>query len=139
MSWLRPAKRSASVSFPFGVSNTYFFSTLTHGNSRRSALSLSRSRVNSFSFFRCYLRAASHSSCDTTFRGSIFFLLLFDCHASINQGAENDRLHYIVVRQNPKSTMKPLIYLKSRKLRSLLPCRARADGVHPIRRWSISH
>jgi hypothetical protein len=36
------------------------------------------------------LRAASHSSCDTTFRGSIFFLLLFDCHASINQGAEND-------------------------------------------------
>ena len=34
---------------------------------RRSALSLSRSRVNSFSFFRCCLRAASHSSRDTTF------------------------------------------------------------------------
>jgi hypothetical protein len=67
MSWLRPWKRSASVSFPFGPSNTYFFSTFSHGNSRRARLSSSRNRVNSFSFFSSSFRAATHSAGDATF------------------------------------------------------------------------
>src|SRR5439155_9398722 len=45
--------------------NTWPLSTLTHGIARRSALSWSRSRVNSFSLARCALRASSHSSRDT--------------------------------------------------------------------------
>src|SRR5262249_54113737 len=65
MSWLLPAKSSASVSAPSGPSKVYRFSTRSHGSSWRCALSSSRSRVNSFSRARCSLRAASHSSRDT--------------------------------------------------------------------------
>src|SRR6266571_5466311 len=66
MSWLLPSKRSASVSLPFGPSNTYSFSILTHGNSRRCRLTSSRNRVNSFSRVSRSLRATSHSPSDTT-------------------------------------------------------------------------
>src|SRR5439155_6396985 len=65
ISWLRPLNKSASVSLPFGPSNTYCFSTLTQGRSRRSLLNRSRSRVNSFSLASNSLRAESHSSRDT--------------------------------------------------------------------------
>src|ERR1700728_1589682 len=66
-SWpLRP-NRSDSVSFPFAPSKTYFFSIFSHGNSRRRRLSSSRIRVNSFSFVRNCLRAASHSAGVTAF------------------------------------------------------------------------
>src|SRR5579862_9464101 len=78
-SWLRPPERSANVTVPFGPSNTYSFSTRSRGNSRRSRLSSSRWCVNSFSFFKNSLRAATHSSCDTTFVcfGSVFALAMF--------------------------------------------------------------
>src|SRR5258708_7241633 len=76
INWLRPPKRSASVSFPRGPSNTYCFSTFSHGSSRRCLLSSSRSRVNSFSLSKCCLRAASHSVCDTIL-GFIFVPLRF--------------------------------------------------------------
>src|SRR5258708_38465349 len=65
-SWLRPSNRPASVTFPFGPSNMYSLSILTHGNARFCALSWSRSLVNSFSFVRRAVRALSHSSRDTT-------------------------------------------------------------------------
>src|SRR6266566_1533910 len=71
ISWLLPSKRSASVSLPFWPSNTYSFSTLSHGSSRRCRLSSLRSRVNSFSLPNSSFRAASHSACDTTFGPSI--------------------------------------------------------------------
>ena len=45
---------------------TYGFSTRSHGSARRSALSSSRRRVNSFSFARSRLRASIHASCETT-------------------------------------------------------------------------
>src|SRR6516225_2949621 len=66
INWLRPAKRSASVSLPSGPSKTYSLSILTQGKARRSAFNRSRIRVNSFSFARSSLRATSHSSRVTT-------------------------------------------------------------------------
>src|SRR5215510_12321505 len=63
----RPSNRSSKHALPFGPSNSYFFSTATHGIRRRSAASASRARVNSFSFTRSFCRAASHSFGDTTF------------------------------------------------------------------------
>src|ERR1700730_1967994 len=74
INWLRPSNRSASVSFPFGPSNTYFFSTRSHGNSRRWRLTSSRSRVNSFSLVNSALRAASHCAGDVTFEFSLLFV-----------------------------------------------------------------
>jgi len=65
ISWLLPPNRSASVSLPPGPSNSYGFSILIHGKARRSALSRSRERVNSFSFANSAFRAASHSSRST--------------------------------------------------------------------------
>src|SRR5262249_37455723 len=50
---------------PSAPSKTYSFSTFTHGSARRSSLSWSRCRVNSFSLARSRRRAASHSSCET--------------------------------------------------------------------------
>src|SRR5580692_11680683 len=67
MSWLLPSNRSARVFLPPGESKTYFFSTLTQGSWRRSAAIASRSRVSCFSLASSFLRAASHSSRDTTF------------------------------------------------------------------------
>src|SRR5579859_586996 len=66
MSWLLCAKSSANVSLPLGPSKTYCFSTFSHGSARRSRLSSSLSRVNSFSFARNAVRAESHSSRETT-------------------------------------------------------------------------
>src|ERR1700730_15270503 len=66
MSWLLFSKSSANVSLPPGLSKTYCLSTFSHGSARRCRLSSSRSRVNSFSFARNAVRAASHSSCETT-------------------------------------------------------------------------
>src|ERR1700733_43281 len=71
MSWLLPPNSSASVCLPFAVSNTYFFSTFSHGNSRRFLLSASRALVNAFSSARCALRAAIHSSWETILCGCI--------------------------------------------------------------------
>src|SRR5260221_237793 len=65
MSWLLPAKRSASVSFPLGPSKTYSFSTFSHGSARRLQLSTSRSRVKAFSSARNFRRASTHLSCET--------------------------------------------------------------------------
>src|SRR5689334_20182857 len=75
MSWLRLPKSWASVSLPFSLSNRYGFLTCSQGNSRRSRLSSSRRRLNSFSLARKLRRAASHSSCDTI-RWSVMFPLL---------------------------------------------------------------
>src|SRR5882757_10509237 len=76
INWLRPSKRSASVFLPPGASKTYSLSTFTHGNCRRSALTASRCRVRFFSLASSSLRAAIHSSRDTTFGLSIVLLLV---------------------------------------------------------------
>src|ERR1700686_142454 len=76
INWLLPSNRSDRVLFPPGASKVYSFSTRTHGSSRRSALSASFWRVNSFSFFKSSLRAVSHSACDTTLGCSICLLLM---------------------------------------------------------------
>src|SRR5215469_3026154 len=67
MSWLCPPNRSARLSFPFGPSKTYFFSTFSHGISRRSRLSSSRRCVNSLSLANSFLRASSHAAGETSF------------------------------------------------------------------------
>src|SRR5262245_35915397 len=51
------------------MSKTYGFSTLTQGRARRSALSASRARVNSFSLASRFLRAVSHSFSETILCG----------------------------------------------------------------------
>jgi hypothetical protein len=66
INWLRPSKRSARVSLQSGPSNTYSFSTLTHGSARRPELSASCARVRSFSLASNFFRAASHSVLDKT-------------------------------------------------------------------------
>src|SRR5712675_66002 len=76
INWLRPSKRSASVFLPPGASNTYSLSTFTHGSCRRSALTASRCFVRFFSLASSSLRAAIHSSRDTTFGLSIVLLLV---------------------------------------------------------------
>src|SRR5207302_1111294 len=53
-SWLRPAKRSASVTFPSGASKIYSLSILTHGKAQRDAALLA-----TFAF-------AEHQSGDTS-------------------------------------------------------------------------
>src|ERR1700722_4137947 len=66
INWLRPAKRSASVSLPLGPSNRYCFSTFSQGSSRRCRLRSSRSLVNSFSLRSNALRRAIHCCGETT-------------------------------------------------------------------------
>src|SRR5262245_62641164 len=61
----RPSNRSSRLALPSGPTNSYFFSTASHGIRRRSAASASRERVKAFSFTRSCWRAASHSCCDT--------------------------------------------------------------------------
>src|SRR5262245_1000300 len=85
MSWLLAPNRSASVRLPVGASKTYCFSTLTQGSARRSALTRSRIRVSAFSFFRCALRAASHSSRETTLCDCMLDLLLDRADAGIRR------------------------------------------------------
>src|SRR5262249_53060857 len=63
----RPSNRSSRLALPLGPSNSYGFSTASHGIRRRSAASASRARVSSFSFTSSFFRAASHSFGDTTF------------------------------------------------------------------------
>src|SRR6188472_2866783 len=65
MSCLLLPNSSARVFAPRGVSKKYGFSTFTQGRARRSALSASRARVNSFSLASRSLRAASHSFSET--------------------------------------------------------------------------
>src|SRR6476659_10737668 len=67
MSWRRPSNRSSRLALPLGPSNSYSFSTASHGIRRRSAASASRARVNSFSFTRSFCRSVSHSCAETTF------------------------------------------------------------------------
>src|SRR5580693_5802569 len=66
----RPSNKSSRLAWPLGPSNSYFFSTATHGIRRRSAASASRERVKAFSFTRSCWRAASHSCADTI--GGVF-------------------------------------------------------------------
>src|SRR5215510_8611215 len=66
----RPSNRSSRLALPLGPSNSYFFSTASHGIRRRSAASASRERVRAFSFTRRRWRAASHSCGDTI--GGVF-------------------------------------------------------------------
>src|SRR5207249_84748 len=70
-SWLLPRNKSASVTLPVGPSKTYSFSTLTQGSLRRCRFNASRSFESFFSFTRSFLRATSHTFCDTTLRFSI--------------------------------------------------------------------
>ena len=56
--------------FPDGPSNSYALSTAIHGIRRRSAASVSRARITSFSRTRSCWRAVSHSCTDTT--GGVF-------------------------------------------------------------------
>src|SRR5215813_13193643 len=70
----RPSNRSSRLALPLGPSNSYGFSTASHGIRRRSAASASRARVNSFSFTSSCWRAASHSRSDTTFGVSIVLI-----------------------------------------------------------------
>src|SRR3954447_12454682 len=58
----RPSKRSSSVFLPSWVSNSYSFSTGTHGSSRRFSLALRPSSACSASSFASSSRAACHSS-----------------------------------------------------------------------------
>src|SRR5262249_22295276 len=69
--------RSSRLALPFGPSNSYFFSTVSHGIRRRSAAIASRARVKAFSFTRSCWRAASHSCGDTT--GGVFIGRSFKC------------------------------------------------------------
>src|SRR5437773_6650496 len=71
MSWLLPRNKSASLTLPVGPSKTYSFSILTQGSLRRCRFKWSRSFENFFSFSRSFLRATSHSFCETTLRFSI--------------------------------------------------------------------
>src|SRR6266851_5910020 len=66
----RPSNRSSRLALPLGPSNSYFFSTASHGIHRRSAASASRERVKAFSLTRSCWRAASHSCADTI--GGVF-------------------------------------------------------------------
>src|SRR5205823_955589 len=69
------------LALPLGPSNSYAFSTASHGIRRRSAASASRARVNSFSFTSSRCRAASHS-CGDTILGR--FILLASVSRSIS-------------------------------------------------------
>src|SRR6202035_1656721 len=62
----RPSNESASDCLPFGPSNKYSLVTLTQGRLRRSKLSSSCTRVNSFSLRRSFARASSHSASETS-------------------------------------------------------------------------
>src|SRR5712675_1588185 len=85
INWLRPSKRSASVFLPPGASKTYSLSTFTQGNCRRSALTASRCRVRFFSLASSSLRAAIHSSRDTTLGLSIVLLLVTPLLMTLSQ------------------------------------------------------
>src|SRR6202035_2354477 len=61
-----PPNNWTSVTGPSGPSKTYSLSTLTMGSLRRSALSASWERVNSFSRATRRRRASSHCSRETT-------------------------------------------------------------------------
>src|SRR5919108_3970029 len=58
----RPSKSSARVFFPSSVSNTYSFSTGTHGSWRRCSAAFRPSSACSASSFASSSRAACHSS-----------------------------------------------------------------------------
>src|SRR2546427_6276106 len=76
MSWLLPPNKSASITWPVGPSKTYSFWILTQGNLRRCRFNSSRSFENFFSLTRSFLRATSHSFCETTLRFSIPWTVL---------------------------------------------------------------
>src|SRR6266496_2367736 len=73
MSCRRPSNRSSRLALLLGPSNSYFFSTASHGIRRRSAASASRAWVSSFSFTSSCWCAASHSFDDTILGGFICF------------------------------------------------------------------
>src|SRR5439155_8415285 len=86
MSWLFVPNNWASVSLPFGPTNTYGLSTFTQGSWRRCRLSSSRSRVNSFSFSRSVFRAESHCSRETTVCSRMAVLPSFVmCHLMVSK------------------------------------------------------
>src|SRR6266566_4617503 len=57
MSCRRPSNRSSRLALPLGPSNSYSFSTASHGIRRRSAAIASRARVTAFSFTRSCRRS----------------------------------------------------------------------------------
>src|ERR1035441_594817 len=73
MSWRHPSNRSSRPAAPSGPAKTYFLSTSTIGRARRRASSASFARLASFSWASRSVRAASHSSRDTTRGLSISF------------------------------------------------------------------
>src|SRR5215469_8901835 len=75
MSWSRPSNMSSRLTGPVGPSNTYSFSTLTAGSSRRRSLTLASALAACSSAASSSLRSASHSSADTI-RGTLIVLLL---------------------------------------------------------------
>src|SRR5215469_2541657 len=88
MSCLRPSNKSSRLTLPLGPSNSYSFSTATHGIRRRSAASASRAWVNFFSFTSSCWCAASHSPDETilgefisslSFLTSLIFILAVLC------------------------------------------------------------
>src|ERR1700733_9627480 len=79
MSWRRPPNSPASLACPSGPAKTYFLPISTIGSARRAASSTSFARLASFSRASSSLRAASHSSGDTTRGVSISFSLQVAC------------------------------------------------------------
>src|ERR1700726_1828956 len=79
----RPSNRSSRLTLPCGPSNSYVFSTASHGIRRRSAASASRERVKAFSFTRSCWRAASHS-CGDTIGGVFIARCPFRCSMSLS-------------------------------------------------------
>src|SRR5262249_34048685 len=71
------------LALPLGPSNSYAFSTASHGIRRRSAASASRARVKAFSFRRSCSRAASHS-CGDTIGGVFIGRCPFRCSISLS-------------------------------------------------------
>src|ERR1700720_117217 len=74
---------SSRLTLPLGPSNSYFFSTASHGIRRRSAASASRERVKAFSFTRSCWRATSHS-CGDTIGGVFIARCSFPCSISLS-------------------------------------------------------
>src|SRR3990172_7638318 len=82
-SWLRPPKRSESVSVPSGPSNLYSLSTSTHGSVPRPPLKRSRPPVSSPPCASSALPAKSHASGDTAFGWCMIGAPLFGFAASL--------------------------------------------------------
>src|SRR5215467_13209102 len=95
----RPSNRSSRLALPLGPSNSYSFSTASHGIRRRSAASASRARVKAFSLTSSSWRAASHSCGETI--GGVFIAInpsvLLSARATSGQVYERQRCHPLTI------------------------------------------